>query len=271
MTALFVPVAAHGPDWATIMTAIGTVAVAVVAVGVALYAERRADKRVADERKHSAQLLADERDRHDKEIAEERALADKRLADQLAHSASQLAVDRTDADTRLRTQLQHADARLADERKVARDAEQLAEAWAVQVAGGRVFAPGASTAADLPDEKKRQHPVVILVNTGRYTITRADARFSDGSGSIGQVIPQPFADYSGLPMTLARDVVGELGDAYLGVLVPGAAMRFVGTEMTASRLRTVYPIVRWADRWGTTWQHKQGEVRRVADGEQWAP
>lgn len=69
MTARFVPVAAHGPDWATIMTTIGTVTVAVVAIGVALYAERQADKRVADEREHSAQLLAGERDRHDKEIA----------------------------------------------------------------------------------------------------------------------------------------------------------------------------------------------------------
>jgi hypothetical protein len=43
------------------MTAIGTVAVAVVAVGVALFAERRADKRVAEERKRSATQIAEER------------------------------------------------------------------------------------------------------------------------------------------------------------------------------------------------------------------
>jgi hypothetical protein len=53
------------PDW---LTGIGTVAVAIVAVGVALYAEWRADQRVAAERKHSAQVLA-----------EERKLADDRL------------------------------------------------------------------------------------------------------------------------------------------------------------------------------------------------
>ena len=34
------------PDWPSIVTAIGTVAVAVVAVGVALFAERRASKRL---------------------------------------------------------------------------------------------------------------------------------------------------------------------------------------------------------------------------------
>lgn len=264
-----VPVAVAGPDWASIMTAIGTVAVAVVAVGVAPYAERRSDRRVADERKNAAKVLSDERDRHDKEIADERALAGKRLAEQLAHSASQLAIERTDADTRLRQELAHADARLAEERQAARDAEQLAEAWAVQVAGGRISAPGAPTGADIRDEMKRQHPVVIVVNGGRYTITRVDARFSDGSGIIGQVTPQPFADYSSLPLPLTRDIVGGLGDVYLGVLVPGAAKRFIGTEMPGSVLSTVYPIVRWTDRWGTPWQRKQGDVRQVADGEQW--
>ncbi len=32
-------VAAAGPDWASIMTAIGTVAVAIVAVGIAIWSE----------------------------------------------------------------------------------------------------------------------------------------------------------------------------------------------------------------------------------------
>jgi hypothetical protein len=84
-------VAAAGPDWASIMTAIGTVAVAVVAGGVAVWLEPRrakAAQRRADEQ------LADEQARHDKEIAEERALADKRLAEQIAHSDAQLQQER---------------------------------------------------------------------------------------------------------------------------------------------------------------------------------
>jgi hypothetical protein len=56
------------------MTAIGTVAVAVVAVAVALFAEWRAGKRVAAERAHSDEQLREERERSDARLAEERRL-----------------------------------------------------------------------------------------------------------------------------------------------------------------------------------------------------
>ena len=56
-------------DW---LTAVGTVAVAIAAVGVAFFAEWRAGVRVADERDHAAKVLADER-----------AAADDRLGRQL--------------------------------------------------------------------------------------------------------------------------------------------------------------------------------------------
>jgi len=257
MIAVLVPVA--GPDWATIMTAVGTVLVAVVAVGVALYAEWRADKR-----------LAQERARHDKEISDERRLSEKRLAEQHAHSEAQLAKQLAHSDAQFADQQVLTEARLAEERRQARAAEQLAEAWSVEVAGGRVSLPGGYTGPDAPMDVQ-QHPVVVLVNKGHYTITRVDARFSEGRGIIGQVITQPFADFSELPHTLARDIVGEIGNVYLGVLTPGAAMRFVGSPMTVRDLGTVYPIARWTDRWGTHWEHKQGQVRQVADSEQWHP
>lgn len=44
-------VVAAAPDWASSLTAIGTVAVAVVAAGVALFAERRASARLQKERR----------------------------------------------------------------------------------------------------------------------------------------------------------------------------------------------------------------------------
>src|SRR6266699_2148258 len=69
---------AAGPDWATIMTAIGTVAVAVVAVGVALFAEWRADKRLAAERAHSDERLREERACGDARVADERRLFQER-------------------------------------------------------------------------------------------------------------------------------------------------------------------------------------------------
>ncbi len=80
-----------GPDWASATTAIGTVAVAVVAVGVALFTEWRAGQRLRQDRKRSDDVLGEERALHAEEIAEERALADKRLAEQLAHSDAELA------------------------------------------------------------------------------------------------------------------------------------------------------------------------------------
>lgn len=85
---------AASPDWASATTAIGTVAVALAAVGVALLAEWRAGQRLRKEYDRSDDLLAEERALHAKEIAEERALADKRLAEQFAHSDAQLAEER---------------------------------------------------------------------------------------------------------------------------------------------------------------------------------
>jgi hypothetical protein len=85
---------AAGPDWASATTAIGTVAVAVVAVSVAFFTERRARWRLREEQRRSDDRLAEERALHAKEIAEERALADNRLAEQFAHSDAQLAEER---------------------------------------------------------------------------------------------------------------------------------------------------------------------------------
>ncbi len=52
-----------GPDWASVITAIGTVLVATVAVGVALFADWRTSQRVKLEHKISAQRLREERHR----------------------------------------------------------------------------------------------------------------------------------------------------------------------------------------------------------------
>jgi hypothetical protein len=92
---------AAGPDWASATTAIGTVAVAVVAVGVAFFADLRARRRLREERKRSDDLLSEERALHAKEIAEERALASQRLRDQFAHSDAQLAEERAHSAAQL--------------------------------------------------------------------------------------------------------------------------------------------------------------------------
>jgi hypothetical protein len=62
------------PDWPSIVTAIGTVAVAVVAVGVALFAEWRSDKRLRAEHARSDKMLAEERALSEARLREERQL-----------------------------------------------------------------------------------------------------------------------------------------------------------------------------------------------------
>jgi hypothetical protein len=91
------------------LTALGTVAVAVTAVGIAIWGERRTDWHIKHERAWA-----------DHQLAEERDLADKRLAEQLAHSDAQLAAERAAADARLKEELAHADAELAEEHRIAR-------------------------------------------------------------------------------------------------------------------------------------------------------
>jgi hypothetical protein len=112
--------AAGPPLWPSEVTAWGTLAVAIAAVAVALFAEWRASVRVRNEREHSDKILVDERERadkhladeqerHDKEISEERRLADERLAKQLAHSDAQLAEERAHSAAQLREERDHAE------------------------------------------------------------------------------------------------------------------------------------------------------------------
>jgi hypothetical protein len=51
-------VAAGGPSWADIMTAFGTVGAVIVALGIALYADWRAGKRIEAEHARSDGLLS---------------------------------------------------------------------------------------------------------------------------------------------------------------------------------------------------------------------
>lgn len=94
------------PLWPSELTAWGTLAVAVVAVAVALFAEWRAGVRVTSEREHAAKVLEDER-----------KAADERLTRQLEHTAQHLADERKAADERLQAQMAHSDQQLGEERQ----------------------------------------------------------------------------------------------------------------------------------------------------------
>jgi hypothetical protein len=155
--------------------------------------------------------------------------------------------------------------RVADERKDAQEREQLTEAWSVEVAGASIPVPDVTSTPENPCRS----PIVFIINRGRYTITMVDARFSPDGRSIAAHIRTgaPLATAK-LPEDLVGIHTGELGQAYVGVLTPGSAMWFVGDAIRT--LHSAYPIVRWRDRWGTTWEHKRGNVQQVAEGAPWS-
>jgi hypothetical protein len=214
-------------DW---LTGVGTVAVAVVAVGAALYAERRADRRVVDERRHAATVLVEERKA---------------------------------ADERLLRQMEHSDAQLRQERQQAQEAEQRAQAWAVEVLPGK--------ASDRQDASSIS---VLVGNLGIRTITRVEAKFSpDGKQLVAPKRSERVRPQSG-PVTVTFNPVfvppdGKFSAAYSGVLTPGHHIRFWSSEIADEFLSVPYPVVRWSDWLGQRWEHKKGDVQPIDDNTPW--
>jgi hypothetical protein len=227
------------PDLVTtivnIVLAVGTIGVAVAAVWVALWTNKRAN---------------------------ERAEAGRTDADNRLQEANRQATER------LATQIAHRDEELRQERQLAREQEQLSEAWSVQVLGVRI--PPGENVISTP-ENPSERPVAIAVNRGRFTITGVDACFSDGTATFAREDHQYYPDAGNLPPQFHHDVTGVIGEAYFGVLTPGWGMRLIGGAMLTRNLRSVFPIVRWTDRWGARWEHKHGEVRRINADENWKP
>ena len=101
-----------------------------------------------------------------------------------------------------------------------------------------------------------KHRVAQFSPDGRSTTPASDTQ------------PMPVARVAN-PLT--SDIRGSIGDAYRGVLPPGAAMRFLGDTRLVSDLRSAYPIVRWTDHWNQRWEYKQGQVTRVSESDPWLP
>jgi hypothetical protein len=221
-----------GPDWASVMTATGTVALAAVTVAaiITTIIITKQDRQRADKQ------LADEQARHDREIAEERA-----------HSAAQL----------------------REERERAHDAEQRGEAYAVVITPAKIPVKMADPDGAAEPSDDEVCPVAVVVNNGRFTITNLDARFGMGTAIYPARQMEYYSGYPALPQEL---VSGLVADAAISILPPGVAgIRFIGGAMTARDLHGVNPIVRWTDRWGTRWEHKRGKARPVDDSAPWQP
>ncbi len=246
--------AAGGPSWTDILTAIGTVGAVIVALGIALYTDWRAGKRIKDEHDRSDQLLAEERERSRAALADERA---------------------------------YGRAQLEEERRLAREREQLAGAYAVQVVNAQEFqmlrdatieevASGsvANPFGVPPVQVDWTHLAVLIVNRGSYTITRVEVQFSpDGRSLMPPAWGVRLLGFDELPERLKEDNLEPGADAARAdILTPwDTGLRFRADPIGAHAIRDQYSLVRWTDQWETRWEHKLGVVRRIADDAPWEP
>jgi hypothetical protein len=234
------------------LTAIGTILVAIVAVGVALWSERRTDKRVAAEREESARQLAAER----------------------AHSAEQLAAEQAHAVAMLAQEQAFSREQVAEERSIALDREQLTEAAAIQVLDGVEHVPlqGDPGGAIDPDRNKL---AAIIVNHGRFAISSVDMRFyyeaAYGTAYLPAEQAQSTAGGWDFGTGMAGTTAGPPGSLLrLTRLTPwDRALRFDSAVVDASLSFTAYAAVRWTDRWGNRWEHRQGDVRKIDEDAPW--
>jgi hypothetical protein len=244
------------PLWPSELTAWGTLAVAIVAVSVALFAELRTTVRVRKAREETAQAVVDERAHAARALAEERAAADKRLQRQLDASAVQL----------------------RDEREAARVQEQLVEAYAVQVVVAEKPAGQATGNVQQPISSDVKNLAIMVVNRGRFAITEIEAQISgDGHSLFGIAREERFGGYDSLPTRL-KDTYAKLGNPVAQGNVLGPRDTDIGMRFETGLVPEhgiawpgPYAVVRWRDRWGQKWEHKKGTVRSVNDGEPWLP
>lgn len=223
-------IAASGTSWTDIMTAFGTAFGAVATFGavvVAIWIALRSDR----ETNHR--------------IEAEHKRSDQLLEDERAHGRAQI----------------------EEERRIAREREQLAEAYAVQV-----------VAAETPirfagDQGTGKQLAAIIVNRGKFTITRIEAQFSpDGMSLIPHFAYKRMPGFDIVPDDLRAGWQDSSGQAMYRVLTPwDKGIRFATDTVHDKFLKSPYPVVRWTDRWGARWEHKRGEVHQVRDDEQWSP
>jgi hypothetical protein len=228
--------ASGGPGWTDILTAVGTVGAVIAAVGIALWSERRSDRRLREEHRRTDLMLAQQREREKAAVEDERA---------------------------------HGRAQIDEERRLALDREQRTEAYRVQVVPAYKSVGGAPDGYGDPGGSVRRLAAMV-VNHGNYTITRVRAHFvfSERTGPVEPQRSEYLPGFADLPRALRGEWAASPAYAMQDVLTPrGTAIRFESAPVPDRALEDPYPVVCWTDRWGTRWEHMRGEVRQIPDNE----
>jgi hypothetical protein len=207
---------------------------------------------------------------------QDRKRADKRLADEQARHEAEVAEERRLADMRLKIQHDQSEEQFRTEQWRMTEREQYTKAYAVQVTVGEfTTVPGSPNEYGDQGADAAKCLAALVVNRGRYAITRVTAQFSPEGRSLtspSRVIRIP-ASFESLPQELRGDF-GPLQDkrGHGDTLAPwDAGMRFESGDVGVRHLAGPYFVVRWMDRWGTNWEHKQGSVKPITEGQPWSP
>jgi hypothetical protein len=142
--------------------------------------------------------------------------------------------------------------RLRVERQEAQDRERLGEAYSVQVIGAAT---------------------TVIVNHGKYTISRVEARLRLSNGSLIEFSSRTrVLDTQKVPSDLRADSsMGLESISRPDILTPwDIGLRFVKDPTEISGLIDAYPVVRWRDRWGICWEHRLGNAKVIEPSTPWS-
>ena len=183
-------------------------------------------------------------------------------------SGRRLAEEQQRSDRKLKEERALSRAEIEEERRIAREREQLANAYAIQVALAEVSVGGRDEGGD-----SVRQLAAMVVNRGRFTITRIEAQFSyDGMSLVSHHGYKRVPGFASVPEGLRGGWDPAEERAMYGVLTPwDRGIRFESDNVHVRFLKSPYPLVRWTDQWGTRWEHRRGQVRQVRDDEEWAP
>ena len=164
--------------------------------------------------------------------------------------------DRRRAEVRLREELARSRAEMEEERRIAREREQFAAAYAVQV----VFVRGASEGEG---EDEAQRLMAVIVNHAVQAITRIEALFSLDeltTISASRQVRLPVRLNMPPQVRVIPEFVEPAEAAYRAdVLTRWDTGLLIETTLTGVRhLADPGVVVRWTDWQGARWEHRRG-------------
>jgi hypothetical protein len=168
--------------------------------------------------------------------------------------------DRRRADTQLKEEVKRNKDQLEEERRLAGEREQFAEASSVEVV---LAVPQGSIGFDKRTEAAAPQLKLTVKNHGSGAITGIRAFAVDSTGVFEFTDPRQAQRWDALNPN--SQYVEPVPGAHPDWLPPWSAQLIFENDLPDSMKDkkedlAVYPVVRWTDRWGTNWEHRRGKL-----------